>query len=89
MEGENLRSNFWSDLYFKIRCLDSAVGIATGYGLEDRWFGVRVPVGQEFSLLHIVYTGTGVHPASYTMGTGASFFGGEVAGAWSWPLISN
>jgi hypothetical protein len=24
---------------------DSSVGIATGYGLDDRWFGVRVPVG--------------------------------------------
>jgi hypothetical protein len=24
---------------------DSSVGIATGYGLDDREFGVRVPVG--------------------------------------------
>jgi hypothetical protein len=24
---------------------DSAVGIATGYGLDGRGFGVRVPVG--------------------------------------------
>jgi hypothetical protein len=33
---------------------DSSVGIATGHGLDDREVGVRVPVGQEFSLLHIV-----------------------------------
>jgi hypothetical protein len=25
--------------------------------------------GQEFSLLHVVQTGSGVHPASYPMGT--------------------
>jgi hypothetical protein len=30
---------------FYIRCLDSSVGIATGYGLDDRGVGVRVPVG--------------------------------------------
>jgi hypothetical protein len=28
-----------------MRSQDSAVGIATGYGLDDREFGVRVPVG--------------------------------------------
>jgi hypothetical protein len=27
-----------------LRSRDSAVGIATGYGLEDKGFGVRVPV---------------------------------------------
>jgi hypothetical protein len=103
---------------------DSAVGIATGYGLDDRKIEVRVPVGSrifsfrrrqdrlwgppnllsneywdalslggksaEFkenvslythrsyafkayclisSLLHIVQTGSGVHPISYKMGT--------------------
>jgi hypothetical protein len=48
----------------------SSVGIATGYGLDDRGVGVRVPVGSEFSLLHVVQTGSGVHPASYPMGTG-------------------
>jgi hypothetical protein len=44
--------------------LGSSVGIATDYGLdspriESRW-------GRDFS-----YTGPGVHPASYTMGTGS------------------
>jgi hypothetical protein len=47
--------------------------------------GVRVPVGSKtFSLLHIVQTGSGVHPTSYTMGTG-----GKATGGWSWPLTSN
>jgi hypothetical protein len=31
--------------------------------------GVRVPVGKKFLLLHIVQTGSGVHPTSYKMGT--------------------
>jgi hypothetical protein len=59
---------------------DSSVGIATGYGLQDG-VGVRVPVGQEFLLLHVVQTGSGVHPTSYTKGTGCSFLGGKAAGA--------
>jgi hypothetical protein len=55
---------------------DSAVGIATGCGLDDKGFGVRVPVGQEFSQLHAVQTGPGAHPASYAMGTGGFLPGG-------------
>jgi hypothetical protein len=39
--------------------------------------------GQEFSLLHVVQTGSGARPASYLMGAG-----GEAAGAWSWTLTS-
>jgi hypothetical protein len=31
--------------------------------------------GQEFSLLQIVQTGSGVHPTSYPMGTGGPFPG--------------
>jgi hypothetical protein len=53
---------------------DSAVGIATCYGLDNRGVKVGVPVeGQEFSLLHIVQTGFRTHPASYPMGTRVSF----------------
>jgi hypothetical protein len=33
----------------KIPCRDSAVGIASGYGLDDREVGVRVPVGSRIS----------------------------------------
>jgi hypothetical protein len=49
---------------------DSVVGVATGYWLDDRGVGIRVPLGQEFSLLHVVQTGSGTHPASYPLGTG-------------------
>jgi hypothetical protein len=35
------------------RCRDSAVGIATGYGLDDQGVGVQVPVGSRiFSFPH-------------------------------------
>jgi hypothetical protein len=66
---------------------DSSLGIATGYGLDDREVGVRIPVGLRFSLLH-VETGSGAHPTSYPIGTGGSFPGGKAAGAWSWPPTS-
>jgi hypothetical protein len=47
---------------------DSSVGIALGYGLDDR--GSRVPfpaVAGNFSLHHSVQNGSGAHPASYPM----------------------
>jgi hypothetical protein len=44
--------------------------------------GDRIPVRVWF-FTH-VQTGSGVHPASCTMGTG-SFRGGKTAGAWCWP----
>ena len=46
---------------------DSAVGIATRYGLDSS--GDRFPVEARFSAP--VQTGPGIHPASYTMGTGS------------------
>jgi hypothetical protein len=61
--------------------LDSAVGIATCYGLDDRGVGVRFPVGTVFFPLHVVQTGFGTHPASYPVGTVGSFPGGEAVGA--------
>jgi hypothetical protein len=60
---------------------DSAVSIATSYWLDDRGVGVQVQWGQEFSLLHIVQTGSGVHPTSYPMDTGGSFPRGKATGA--------
>jgi hypothetical protein len=53
-----------------------------GSQFESRW-------GQEFSLLHVVETGSGTHPASHPMGIGGNIPGGKAAGAWSWPLTSN
>jgi hypothetical protein len=61
---------------------DSSVGIALGYGLDDRGSRVRFPAGAgNFSLHHRVQNGSGAHPASYPMGTRGSFLGGKAAGA--------
>jgi hypothetical protein len=51
---------------------------------------IRFPVGAgNFSLHHrCVQTGSGVHPASYPMGTRGSFPEGKATGAWIWPLTS-
>jgi hypothetical protein len=40
----------------------SAVGIATGYWLDDRWSELEYRWSQEFLLLHVVQ---GIYPASY------------------------
>jgi hypothetical protein len=59
-----------------------SVGIALGYGLDDRGSGVRYPDGAgNFSLHHRIQNGSGAHPTSYPMGTRGSFPGGEAAGA--------
>jgi hypothetical protein len=45
--------------------------IVSDYGLDDRAIGVRSPAGaKDFSSSLCVQTGSGVHPASCTMGTG-------------------
>jgi hypothetical protein len=47
---------------------DSSVGIATGYGLDDRGSRFRFLAGAgKFSLYHRVETGSGAHWASYPM----------------------
>jgi hypothetical protein len=66
-------------MYFKSR--DSSVGIALGYGMDDRDSRVRFPDGGgNFSLHHRVQNGSGAHPASYPMGTRGSLPGGKAAG---------
>jgi hypothetical protein len=55
---------------------DSVVGIATGYGLDDRGSEFEYRSGQEFSVLHVVQTVSGVHPTSYPMGNEGLFPGG-------------
>jgi hypothetical protein len=65
---------------FKSR--DSSVGIALGYGLDDRGSRFRFPAGAgNFSLHNRVQNGSGAHPASYPMDTRSSFPGGKAAGA--------
>jgi hypothetical protein len=59
---------------------DSSVGIALGYGLDDRGSRVRFPaVAGNFSLHHRIQNGSGANPASYKMGTVGSFPGGKAA----------
>jgi hypothetical protein len=60
---------------------ESAVGIATGDGLDDQGAGVPVPVGTRTFLLQVVQTGSGTHPHSYRKGTGGCFPGIKTAGA--------
>jgi len=60
----------------------TALGIALGYGLDDRGSRVRFPEESgSFSLHHRVQNGTVAHPASYPMGTRGSFPGAKAAGA--------
>jgi hypothetical protein len=48
----------------------SSVGIALGYGLDDRGSRFLFPAGAgNFSLHHSVQNGSGAHPDSYPMGT--------------------
>jgi hypothetical protein len=55
---------------------DSSVGIALGYGLDDRGSRVRfLAVAGNVSLHYRVQNGSGAHPASYPMGTRGSFPG--------------
>jgi hypothetical protein len=57
---------------------DSSVSIASGYRLDDRAIEVLSPAGaNDFSSSLCVQTGSGVHPASYAMGTGGPFTGGK------------
>jgi hypothetical protein len=58
----------------------SAVGIATGYGLDRRGIGVRVLAGAKLSPPDIVHTVSGAHPTSYPIGNGGHFPRGKAAG---------
>jgi hypothetical protein len=75
-----LRSNLNTTTVLCCRSRDSSVGIATGYALNNQGVGVRVPVGSRIFFLHVVQTGSEVHPSSYPMGTGGSFSGGKAVG---------
>jgi hypothetical protein len=56
----------------------SSGSIVFDYGLDDRAIGVRSPAGaKDISSNLCVQTGSGAHPASYTMGTGGTFPGGK------------
>jgi hypothetical protein len=71
-------TNFLKDTG-RIRSRDSSDCTATGYGLDGR----RSIPGRasDFCLLRSVQTCSGVHPASYPMGSRDSFPGDKEAGA--------
>jgi hypothetical protein len=74
-------------VFIRVQSSDSSVGIALGYGLDDRDSKVRLPAeAGNFSLRHFVQNGSGAHPSSYPMGTMAVSLVGKATGAWSWPL---
>jgi hypothetical protein len=81
LPGQKLFSE--SNIYEEsIKNRDSSVGVALGYGLDDRCSRVRFPAGAgNFSLHHRVQNGSGAHSASYPMGTMGSFPEGKAAGA--------
>jgi hypothetical protein len=57
---------------------DSSVGIALGYGLDDRGSRVRFPAEDgNFFLRYRVQNGSGAHPASYPIGSTGSSPGSE------------
>jgi hypothetical protein len=61
---------------------DISVGIALGYGLDNRDSRVRFPAGAgNFSLHHRIQTGSGAQPASYLMDTRGPSPEGKVAEA--------
>jgi hypothetical protein len=69
-----------------VRSRDSAVGIATAYGLDDRGVGVRIPVrSRNFCSLRRQDRLWGSH-SPHPMDTEGSVAWGKEAGAWSWPL---
>jgi hypothetical protein len=69
-------SHVLTEIPHKLRYLrksrGSSAGIATGCGLDDQGLKFESLQGQEYLLLHIVQTGSGVRPTSYTMDTGSS-----------------
>jgi hypothetical protein len=66
----------WIYLLFCPKTRDSSVGMALGYGLDDRGCRLRFPAAAvNFSLNHRAPNGSGAHPASYPMDTRALSLG--------------
>jgi hypothetical protein len=62
---------------------DNAVCIETSYGLDDRGFGVRIPVRYRIFSSPRLPERLWAHPASNAMGSGGFFHGGRAAGVQS------
>jgi hypothetical protein len=57
----------------------STIGIATGYRQDNRGAGVPVSVGSRILTSSYHQNSSGVHPASYPVGTRGTFPGGKAA----------
>jgi hypothetical protein len=68
-----------TDVFLLSGIVQSVLWLASGWMTEGLEF--KSQWGQEFSVLHVIQTGSGVHPDSYPMGIGVSFPGGKAAGA--------
>jgi hypothetical protein len=66
----------------------SAVDIETGYGLDGRGVGVRVPVRVRFFFSPRRPDRLWSQPSLLSNGYRGLTPGGKAARAWSWPLIS-
>jgi hypothetical protein len=71
------------------RSRDIVVVIATGYGLDDREFGVRAPVGSGILSSPCRPDQLWDPPNPLSNGYRGIFPGGKAAGAWNWSLTSN
>jgi hypothetical protein len=87
--GKFLRKKLVKNIYLLMYgSRDSAVGIATGYGLDDWEIGVRVPVGSRIITSPCLPDRLWGPPNLLYNRYWGLFPGGKAAGAWSWPLTS-
>jgi hypothetical protein len=78
MELYSVSKTWHTDLLNVLMTRVSSGSIVSDYGLDDRAIGVRSSAGaKDLSSILCVQTGSGAHPASYTMGTGGPFPGGK------------
>jgi hypothetical protein len=72
----NKRNVFFIGVHNRNMNRGSSVSIVSDYALDDRAIGVRFPAGtKDFFSSLCVQTGSEVHPASCTMGTGVLSLG--------------
>jgi hypothetical protein len=76
-------------VFLKPRSRDSAVGIATGYGLDNGGVGIQVPVGSRIFSSSSCPDRLWGPPNLLSNGYQVLFPGGKAAGSWSWPLTFN